>query len=94
MPSPVPPVERGFWGPDPAWQSRYGFLPAIPTMLNLEGGSSDDNLTLFGFRLAPPDVSMDVGANHIVEMINLMYIIWDKNGNRILGPLPIFHPGQ
>jgi hypothetical protein len=34
----------------------------------------------------PPDVSCDVGPNHVMQMVNLKYQIWDKSGNSILGP--------
>lgn len=36
---------------------------------------------------APPDVSMDVGPNHIMQMVNVRFQIWDKNGSSLLGPL-------
>ena len=31
----------------------------------------------------------DVGPNHYVEMVNLVYAVYDKQGNRLVGPTPI-----
>jgi hypothetical protein len=63
---------------------------AIPAPLaNFEGLSNQDNFNLFGFRVNPPDSMGDVGPNHYVEMINLAWAVYDKQGNRLLGPLPI-----
>jgi len=36
---------------------------------------------------APPDPSGDVGPNHYVQMVNVRYQVWNKNGISILGPL-------
>jgi hypothetical protein len=59
------------------------------TLTNFEGLSNQDNFNLFGFRVNPPDSMGDVGPNHYVEMINLAWAVYDKQGNRLLGPLPI-----
>src|SRR6266700_3170478 len=61
---------------------------AIPSPLaNFEGLSNQDNFNIFGFRVNPPDPNGEVGANHYVEMINLVFAVYDKNGNRLLGPV-------
>jgi len=63
---------------------------AIPApMANFEGLSNQDNFNLFGFRVNPPDPMGDVGPNHYVEMINLVFAVYDKTGNLLLGPAPI-----
>jgi N-acetylneuraminic acid mutarotase len=36
----------------------------------------------------PPDTQGDVGPNHYVQMVNLSFAVWDKQGNKLLGPLP------
>ena len=36
---------------------------------------------------APPDSDGDVGPNHYVEMVNLTFAVYDKQGNRLLGPV-------
>lgn len=80
--------DSGFSG-DGAVQS---FVPGwlIPAPLSsFEGLSNEDNRTLFGFRVAPPDPVGDVGPNHYVEMINLAFAVYDKLGNMLLGPVPI-----
>jgi len=67
---------------------RQGAAPAIPApLLTFEGVSNQDNFNLFGFRVAPPDPVGDVGPNHYVEMINLVFAVYDKQGNKLLGPV-------
>ncbi|NOR85977.1 MAG: PKD domain-containing protein, partial [Bacteroidales bacterium] len=36
--------------------------------------------------IAPPDTDGDVGPNHYMQMVNLAFQIWDKNGNSLYGP--------
>jgi hypothetical protein len=62
----------------------------IPSpLLTFEGLSNEDNRTAFGFRVAPPDPIGDVGPNHYVEMVNLVFAVYDKQGNLLLGPVPL-----
>lgn len=35
----------------------------------------------------PPDTQGDVGPNNYVQMVNLSFAVYDKQGNRLLGPL-------
>ncbi|HEX5839370.1 MAG TPA: hypothetical protein VFY26_16150 [Anaerolineales bacterium] len=61
---------------------------SIPSPLaNFEGLSNQDNFNTFGFRVNPPDPVGDVGPNHYVEMINLVFGVYDKQGNLLLGPV-------
>ncbi len=61
---------------------------AIPSPLaNFEGLSNQDNFNIFGFRVNPPDPNGEVGRNYYVEMINLVFAVYDKNGNKLLGPV-------
>ncbi len=69
----------------PRLQGAAATIPA--PLLTFEGLSNQDNFNLFGFRVAPPDPVGDVGPNHYVEMINLVFAVYDKQGNRLLGPL-------
>jgi hypothetical protein len=88
--------ERGPEGPEAHPSTRYGGdaalqlfspTPTIPApLLTFEGFSNADNLNLYGFRIAPPDPVGDVGPNHYVEMINLVFGVYDKQGNRLTGP--------
>ncbi|NJC97675.1 MAG: hypothetical protein FIB03_15290 [Anaerolineae bacterium] len=54
---------------------------------NFEGMRYQDNFNVFGFRVNPPDPVGDVGPNHYVEMINLVFGVYDKQGNLLLGPV-------
>ena len=70
--------------------SRWGAVAtltaaAIPApLLSFEGLSNQDNFNLFGFRVNPPDPVGDVGPNHYVEMVNLAFAVYDKQGNVLL----------
>jgi len=89
-------TDRGFSG-DGAIQasstSRQLYAPAIPApSLTFEGLRNTDN----PFRadetqilVNPPDPVGDVGPNHYVEMVNLSFAVYDKQGNRLLGPTPL-----
>jgi hypothetical protein len=64
--------------------------PLIPSPIaNFEGLSNQDNFNVMGFRVNPPDPVGDVGPNHYVEMINLVFGVYDKAGNLLLGPLAL-----
>jgi hypothetical protein len=54
---------------------------------NFEGLSNQDNLTIFGGRVNPPDPNGEVGPNHYVEMINLVFGVYSKTGTLLLGPV-------
>ena len=61
---------------------------SIPgTLANFEGLSNLDNFNIFGFRVNPPDPVGDVGPNNYVEMVNLVFGVYDKEGNLLLGPV-------
>ena len=57
-----------------------------PPLLTFDGISNQDNFNLFGFRVNPPDPVGAVGPNHYVQMANLAYAVFDKQGNLLLGP--------
>ena len=83
---PRPGADNGYSG-DGALQSAL--LPAaIPsTQQNFEGLSNQDNFNIFGFRVNPPDPDGEVGPSNYVEMVNLTFAVFDKAGNRLLGPV-------
>jgi len=61
---------------------------AIPgTSANFEGLNNTDNFNIFGFRVNPPDPVGDVGPNHYVEMVNLVFAVYLKSGVKVLGPV-------
>src|SRR5260370_40750049 len=75
-------------------RSRDGALqlfkpaPSIPApLLTFEGMSNQDNFNVFGFRVNPPDPNGEVGPNNYVEMINLVFAVYDKAGNLLAGPI-------
>jgi hypothetical protein len=74
---------------DGALQAAVGKQSIPAPLANFEGLSNQDNFDAYGFRVNPPDVSGDVGPNHYVEMINLVFAVYDKAGTRLLGPTPI-----
>src|SRR5256886_3297428 len=64
--------------------------PTIPApLITFEGLSNQDNFNLYGFRVNPPDSDGEVGPNHYVELINLELGVFDRQGNRLLGPTKI-----
>jgi len=86
-----PAKDTGYAG-DGALQSVLpeprGAAPSIPgTTANFEGLSQQDNFDTFGFRVNPPDPNGAVGPNHYVEMINLVFGVYDKTGTLLLGPV-------
>jgi hypothetical protein len=84
------PRDRGY-SRDGALQRSTGFSAsnvAIPSpSLTFEGLSNQDNFNIFGGRVNPPDNMGAVGPNHYVEQINLVYAVYDKQGNLLVGPL-------
>ncbi|HEY9376649.1 MAG TPA: hypothetical protein VIQ02_06085, partial [Jiangellaceae bacterium] len=82
-----PAVEsRGYSG-DAAVQAAAAPLAIPAPIQNFEGLSNQDNFNFFGFRVNPPDPVGDVGPNHYVEMVNLMFAVYSKSGVRLLGPV-------
>jgi hypothetical protein len=68
-------------------KSSSSALAISAPLANFEGLSNLDNFNVFGFRVNPPDPVGDVGPNHYVEMINLVFGVYDKQGNLLLGPV-------
>ena len=62
---------------------------ALSPSRSFSGLSNLDNAAVLGFGVAPPDVEGDVGLNYYLEMVNLVWAVYDKHtGARVLGPLP------
>ena len=73
---------------DQAVQADEPAVDAISAPIaNFEGLSNQDNFNVFGFRVNPPDPVGDVGPNHYVEMINLVFGVYSKTGTLLLGPV-------
>jgi hypothetical protein len=82
-------VEGSGTSPEGSGSAASGPAPsAIPaTGANFEGLNNTDNFNVFGFRVNPPDPVGDVGPNHYVEMVNLVFAVYAKNGTKLLGPV-------
>jgi len=79
-------TSRGHAG-DGALQARKP-APVIPgTRANFEGLANQDNFNVLGIRVNPPDPVGDVGPNHYVEMVNLVFGVFSKTGSLLLGPV-------
>jgi hypothetical protein len=72
---------------DGALQSVMPPTTIPSTGQNFEGLSNQANFNIFGFRVNPPDPNGEVGPNNYVEMINLVFGVYDKSGNLLLGPV-------
>src|SRR5438034_10569488 len=84
-----PEVQSKGYSGDAALQT-FSPAPTIPApLVTFEGLSNQDNFNLHGFRVNPPDSDGEVGPNHYVELINLELGVFDKQGNRLLGPTKI-----
>ena len=82
------PIAQGEgYSPDGALQSVMPPTTIPSTQANFEGLSNQDNFNIFGFRVNPPDPNGEVGPNNYVEMINLVFGVYDKSGNLLLGPV-------
>src|SRR5262249_8534592 len=58
-------------------------------LANFEGLRNEDNFPIYAGRVNPPDPVGDVGPSNYVEMVNLTFAVFDKSGNRLLGPSAI-----
>jgi hypothetical protein len=84
-----PEVQSKGYSGDGALQP-FSPAPTIPApLLTFEGLSNLDNFNLYGFRVNPPDPNGEVGPNHYVEIINLVFAVYNKQGNRLTGPTKI-----
>ena len=74
---------------DPLVDRSRAFIrePAMPTpTLTFDGASQVDNAVQGLGNVVPPDVNGDVGLNHYVSSVNLVYKIFNKNGTVAAGP--------
>ena len=81
--------------PSPAIQDPLRQTSGAPTGASLTpsptsfpGLSDADNVAKVGFAVVPPDTQGDVGPNHYVQMINLVFAIYDKSGAIVNGGGP------
>ncbi|MCH8304252.1 MAG: T9SS type A sorting domain-containing protein [Candidatus Marinimicrobia bacterium] len=86
-PSPYESVVSEPFGLDPALQEQMGTLLSSIPIANWEGISDQDNSNIIGSAFTPPDPTIDVGPDHVVQMVNILFAIYDKQGDLLLGPL-------
>jgi PKD repeat protein len=67
-------------------QDRPGTAPMPSPLLSFDGLDNDDNASEVGTRIMPPDTQGDVGPSHYVQWVNLVWGVWDKDGNLLYGP--------
>ncbi len=74
---------------------KIGALPKDidPALQNFMGNSAESVSPISSWDgipningVLPPDTQGDVGPNHYVQMVNLSFQIWDKQGNSLYGP--------
>jgi hypothetical protein len=63
---------------DPVRQTFFGQVITDTTLQNFEG------VGMSGYW--PPDTDGDVGPNHYFQVVNVRYAIYDKAGNKLIGP--------
>ena len=58
-------------------------------VFSFEGLSNEDNANALGYRIAPPDTNGDVGPDHYVQAVNVLFQVFDKEtGEPVSPPLP------
>ena len=77
---------------DPVLQAPAGPTSpnAPPEEIQFDGATNNDNLPFFKSVSPPPDANGAAGPEHYFQTINLVFRIFDKSGNLVLGPLPNF----
>jgi hypothetical protein len=61
------------------------FASPWPPIRSFEGLSALDDNNVIGGIVAPPDTDGAVGPNHYVQMVNLVYAVYDKTTGGLLG---------
>ncbi len=73
----------------PAQREIVGEAPADLVPVNSFAGGTADSYAGQQSPFFPPDTVGDVGPNHYVQMVNITYQIWDKQGTSLAGPTNI-----
>ena len=69
---------------DPVVQSSAEALVQTNTPVGFEGLGA--GFSGFNMQAAPPDTNGAVGPDHYVQWVNLSYVVFDKQGNKVYGP--------
>ena len=93
QPPPAEVPERGPFAPDDGFSGDGAIQDEVPAgaaaaspFANFEGVGSQDNFDVLGIRPNPPDTIGDVGPNHYVQMVNLLFAVYSKTGAELLPP--------
>ena len=69
---------------DPSVQNFFGKSGLDSMLQDFDGIANADN----EFNMVPPDPCGDIGPNHYVQIVNLSFAVFSRNGDSLLGPLP------
>jgi uncharacterized repeat protein (TIGR01451 family) len=61
--------------------------PAPGPLSSFDGVSNQDNFNSFGFRLSPPDTDGEIGPDHFVQYVNLLFRVYSRTGTPLTGPV-------
>jgi hypothetical protein len=70
----------GVTGQDAALQTSAPAVEAATIDVNFEGVNNVNGVL-------PPDTNGDIGPNHYVQMVNLSFAVYDRNGTKLYGPV-------
>ena len=70
--------------PDPVVQDWYGDGTMPDPEFSFEGNRNSENAG----AVSPPDTNGDIGPNHYLHSVNLIFSVYNRAGSRVLGPLP------
>jgi len=82
-----PRIPRGSTDPDPVVQSSVVPSAPISQPLGFPGISSDEQAPMLLEPVIPPDTNGAVGPNHYVQIVNLTFAVYAKDGTRLAGPI-------
>jgi hypothetical protein len=88
IPEPTLGSHRGDYDGEGARQDSRDNNGLAP-LVTFEGVNNEANFTFYGRRFLPPDPVGAVGPNHYVEMVNVAFAVYDKEGTLLKGPLPL-----
>ena len=63
--------------------------PAVGLQFDGVGNGFSGPAGTFTVSSAPPDTNLAVGLNHVVEIVNSDFAIFNKSGTAVFGPVPI-----
>lgn len=85
---PMPPVQIPLRAQEDSVVQSSMPSPKMPTpSFSFDGISNNDNAVIILSLFIPPDTNGDVGPNHYVQIVNVLFEVFDKtSGASLLGP--------